>query len=79
LALENAILREENRRSQNMLCQVDRLRSREAMADGLTQELHNPLMSIKAFVQVAQMRQHDGEFMDRLHRIIEDNLGKIEE
>jgi len=79
LALENAILREENRRSQNMLCQVDRLRSLEAMADGLTQELHNPLMSIKAFVHVAQMRQHDGEFMDRLHPIIGENLGKIEE
>ena len=54
LALENAILREENHRSQSMLCQVDRLRSLEAMADGLTQELHNPLVSIKAFVQVAQ-------------------------
>jgi two-component system nitrogen regulation sensor histidine kinase GlnL len=79
LALENAILREENRRSQSLLCQVDRLRSLEAMADGLTQELHNPLVSIKAFVQVAQMRQHDGEFMDRLHRIIGEDLGKIEE
>ncbi len=79
LALENAILREENHRSQNLLCQVDRLRSLEAMADGLTQELHNPLVSIKAFVQVAQMRQHDGEFMDRLHRIVGEDLGKIEE
>jgi nitrogen-specific signal transduction histidine kinase len=62
-----------------MLCQVDRLRSLEAMADGLTQELHNPLVSIKAFVQVAQMRKHDGEFMDRLNRIIGEDLGKIEE
>lgn len=79
LALENAILREENRRSQDMLCQVDRLRSLEAMTDGLTQELHNPLVSIKAFVQVAQMRQHDGEFMDRLHRILGEDLGKIED
>ena len=79
LALENAILREENRRSENLLCQVDRLRSLETMADGLTQELHNPLVSIKAFVQVAQMRQHDVEFMDRLHRILGEDLGKIEE
>ena len=79
LALENALLREENRRSQSMLCQVDRLRSLEAMADGLTRELHNPLVSIKAFVQVAQMRQHDGEFMDSLHRILGEDLGKIEE
>lgn len=79
LALENAILREENTRSENMLCQVDRLRSIEAMADGLTQELHNPLVSIKAFVQIAQLRQHDGEFMDKLHQIIGEDLGKIEE
>ena len=42
LALENAILREENRRSEQLLFQVDRLRSLETMADGLTQELHNP-------------------------------------
>jgi len=79
LALENAILREENCRSQTLLCQVDRLRSLEVMADGLTQELHNPLVSIKAFVQVANMRQHDGEFMDRLDNILGEDLGKIDE
>ena len=79
LALENAFLREENQRTQSMLCEVDRLRSLETMADGLTQELHNPLVSIKAFVQVAQMRQHDGEFMDRLHSVLGEDLGKIEE
>jgi K+-sensing histidine kinase KdpD len=58
---------------------VDRLRSLEAMADGLTQELHSPLVSIKAFVQVAQLRRHDGEFMDRLHRVVGEDLAKIEE
>ena len=79
LALENAFLREENQRTQSMLCEVDRLRSLETMADGLTQELHNPLVSIKAFVQIAQMRQHDGEFMDRLHSVLGEDLGKIEE
>jgi two-component system nitrogen regulation sensor histidine kinase GlnL len=79
LALENAILREEIHRSQNLLCQVDRLRSLEAMADGLTQELHSPLVSIKAFVQVAQLRRHDGEFMDRLHCVVGEDLAKIEE
>ncbi len=79
LALENAFLREENRRTQGMLCEVDRLRSLETMANGLTQELHNPLVSIKAFVQVAQMRQHDGEFMDRLHGVVGEDLEKIEE
>lgn len=79
LALENAILREEIYRSQNLLCQVDRLRSLEAMADGLSQELHSPLVSIKAFVQVAQLRRNDGDFMDRLHCVVGEDLAKIEE
>jgi signal transduction histidine kinase len=79
LALENAILREEIYRSQHLLCQVDRLRSLETMANGLTQELHSPLVSIKAFVQVAQLRRHDGEFMNRLHRVLGEDLAKIEE
>jgi hypothetical protein len=79
LALENAILREELVRSQNNLQQIDRLRSVEAMTEGLTQELHNPIMSIKAFVQLAQLRRHDKEFMDTLHRIVGDDLAKIEQ
>jgi hypothetical protein len=79
VALENAILREELLRSQNNLQQIDRLRSVESMTEGLTQELHNPVMSIKAFVQLAQLRRHDKEFMDTLHRVVGDDLAKIEQ
>ena len=79
LALENAILREELLRSQHSLRQIDRLRSVEAMTEGLTHELHNPLMSIKTFVQLAQLRRHDTEFMDTLHRVVGDDLAKIEQ
>lgn len=79
LALENAILREEVHRSQNMFCHLDRLRSLETMANGLSQELHNPLVSIKAFVQVAEMRRQDEAFLDRLHQIVGEDLEKIEE
>jgi light-regulated signal transduction histidine kinase (bacteriophytochrome) len=79
LVLENSILREEIQRFQGMLCQMDRLRSVEAMTNGLTRELHNPVMSIKAFVQLAQMRRHDGEFMDQLHGIVGKDLASIEE
>lgn len=49
------------------------------MTEGLTQELHNPVMSIKAFVQLAQLRRHDKEFMDTLHRVVGDDLAKIEQ
>ncbi len=79
LALENAILREELLRSQHSLRQIDRLHSVEAMTEGLTQELHNPVMSIKTFVQLAQLRRHDTEFMDTLHRVVGDDLAKIEQ
>jgi nitrogen-specific signal transduction histidine kinase len=79
LALENAILRKELLRSQNSLQQIDRLRSVGAMTQGLTQELHNPVMSIKAFVQLSQLRRHDKKFMDNLHRVVGDDLAKIEQ
>ncbi len=79
LALENAILRAEVHRSQNLFCHLDRLRSLETMANGLTQELHNPLVSIKAFVQVAELRRQDEAFMERLHQIVGEDLAKIEE
>ena len=79
LALENAILRKEIQRSQRKMHQIDRLRSLEVMAKGLTQELHNPLVSMKAFVQLAQLRRHDRNFMDSLHRVVGDDLAKIEE
>jgi K+-sensing histidine kinase KdpD len=78
MVLENSIMREEIRRFQGLLCQMDRLRSVETMATGLTHELDNPVRSIKAFVQVAQMRRHDGEFMEQLHRIVGKDLGSIE-
>ncbi len=79
LVLENAIMREEIRRFQGMLCQMDRLRSVETMTSGLTQELDNPVRSIKAFVQLAQLRRHDSEFMEELHRVVGKDLASIEE
>ena len=79
LVLENAIIREELQRFQGLLCQSDRLRSVETMATGLTHELDNPVRSIKAFVQVAQLRRHDSEFMEQLHRIVGKDLSNIEE
>lgn len=79
LVLENAIMREEIRRFQGMLCQMDRLRSVETMTSGLTHELDNPVRSIKAFVQLAQLRRHDSQFMEELHRVVGKDLASIEE
>ena len=78
LVLENSILREDIQRFQGMLCQMDRLRSVKTMTNGLTEELYNPVMSIKAFVQVAHMRRHDKEFMEQLHNVVGKDLASIE-
>ncbi len=79
LVLENAIIRQELQRFQGLLCRSDRLRSVETMTNGLTHELDNPVRSIKAFVQVAQLRRHDSEFMEELHRVVGKDLASIEE
>lgn len=78
LALENAVLRSEVQRSQQLLCQMDRVHSLEVMAQGLTQELHNPLLSMKTFVQLAQLRKNDGEFIERLQKVVGEDLGPVE-
>ena len=78
LVLEYSIMREELQRFQGMLCQMDRLRSVEAMANGLTHELHSPVRSMKAFVQVAQLRGQDSEFTEQFHRIVGKDLAGIE-
>jgi len=79
LALENALLREEVQQTRSRLCQIDRMHSVEAMADGLTQELLHPVLAMKAFVQIAKLRRHDRDFMDGLSRMIGDDLSKIEQ
>ena len=79
MALENAVLRDEVLRSQQLLCQADRLQSLEIMARGLSRELDYPLGSMKAFVQMAGMRRSDAEFSDRLREVVGQDLAKLEQ
>ena len=78
LALENLILRNEVYRSQQLLCQMDRIRSLEVMTEGLTQELKSPLVSMKVFVQMAQLRRDDGEFVQRMEQIVGKDWQSVE-
>ncbi|GJL51241.1 MAG: hypothetical protein NPIRA01_24680 [Nitrospirales bacterium] len=78
LALENAILREEVIRSQAIVRHMDRLRSLETMSGGLAQELTNSQSSIKAFVQLAQLRRKDEEFLSRFQNVISSDVQRIE-
>ena len=79
MALENALLREEIKQSQALVYHMDRLRSLETMAGGLAQELRNPLTSIKAFVQLAQLRRNDEEFLSRFRSVISEDVSRIEQ
>ena len=79
MALENALLREEIKQSQALVYHMDRLRSLETMASGLAQELRNPLTSIKAFLQLAQLRRNDEEFLSRFHSVISEDVTRIEQ
>ena len=79
MALENALLREEIKQSQALVYHMDRLRSLETMAGGLAEELRNPLTSIKAFVQLAQLRRNDEEFLSRFRSVISEDVLRIEQ
>ncbi len=78
IALDNAILHEEWKRSQLLLRRADRLRSLETIAGGFAHEVRNPLTSIKTFIQLAPSRRDDAEFMDSFSAVVADDLARIE-
>ena len=78
IALDNAQLYEELKRSQALVRRTDRLRSLETMAGGLAHEIRNPLTSIKAFVDLAPERSHDEEFLARFSKVVKEDVSRIE-
>jgi signal transduction histidine kinase len=78
IALDNAMLHEEWKRSQLLLRRADRLRSLETIAGGFAHEVRNPLTSIKTFIQLAPSRRDDAEFMDSFGAVAADDLARIE-
>ena len=78
IALDNALLYEELKRSQQLLRRTDRLRSLETIAGGFAHEVRNPLTSIKTFVQLAPSRRDDPEFMDKFNLVVQDDISRIE-
>ena len=78
IAIDNALLYEDLRRSQLLMRRTDRLRSLETMAGGFAHEIRNPLTSIKTFVQLAPERRDDEEFMEQFSQVVCEDVERIE-
>lgn len=78
IALDNAMLYEDFKRSQTLMRRTDRLRSLETIAGGFAHEVRNPLTSIKTFIQLAPERKDDAEFMGPFTEVVLEDVHRIE-
>ena len=78
IALDNALLYEDLKRSQKLIQRADRLRSLETIAGGFAHEIRNPLTSIKTFIELAPLRREDPYFMDEFGSVVKDDVLRIE-
>lgn len=78
IALDNAILYADLKRSQILVRRTDRLRSLETIAGGFAHEIRNPLTSIKTFIQLAPSRKNDAEFIDQFSQVVIEDVHRIE-
>ncbi len=78
IALDNAMLYEDLKQSQQLIQRNNQLRSLEIMAGGFAHEIRNPLTSIKTFVQLAPHRLNDHNFLKDFGRIVTDDVTRIE-
>lgn len=62
IALENARLYEELKKSRDIIERTGRLSALGTLAAGIAHEVRNPLVSIQTFFQLAPQRLHDQEF-----------------
>jgi len=63
VALENARLYDELRRSKDIIRRADRLSALGTLAAGIAHEIRNPMVSIQTFFQLVPDRLHDEEFL----------------
>jgi len=78
IAIDNALLYEDLKRSQILMQRTDRLRSLETIAGGFAHEIRNPMTSIKTFIQLAPERKDDPEFISEFSKVVNDDVDRIE-
>lgn len=77
IALENARLYGELRRSREIISRAGRLSALGTLAAGIAHEIRNPLVSIQTFFQLAPQRLDDEEFMTSFLRLAEAEVQRI--
>ena len=79
IAIENARLVEDLRRSREQVRRADRLGTLGTLAAGLAHEINNPLVSIHTFLSMAPMKRHetDEEFWGDYHALASREVDRI--
>ena len=74
VALENASLSRQLRRSEAVLERANRLSSLGTLAAGIAHEIRNPLVAVKTFLDLLPQRLDDPEFLTRFREL---SLGEL--
>jgi two-component system NtrC family sensor kinase len=77
IAIENATLYENLKKSQNILRRSDRLASLGTLIASLAHEIRNPLVSIKTFTQLLPERIDDNEFRDYFLKVASGEIDRL--
>jgi signal transduction histidine kinase len=77
IAIENARLYEDLKRSKSYIRRADRLASLGTLTAGLAHEIRNPLVAIKTFTQLLPDRLDDEEFREEFLKIASGEVDRI--
>jgi signal transduction histidine kinase len=77
IAIENARLFEDLKRSKSYIRRADRLASLGTLTAGLAHEIRNPLVAIKTFTHLLPERIDDQEFRDKFLQIASGEVDRI--